>query len=240
MADTTYDAPASPSMDKVDRGARSLKEALRDAREQYADRNDTVFDSRAADLAQLEALAEEIEPLVKEIDPADDRFEFMLGRGERPRFWIDMITFVAMGQDRETFRLLKDTRMGRLVLSETTSLQTMGDEIASYVAERVIERERMIEGDWHNTKRAALQESQAQAVNKSAPAQRKIAPIEAQSETGAPSKKRRGIFRHLAVFLSGIALAVGAAALAAWAFLPAIFQQASEWFTQLIGSFGAS
>jgi hypothetical protein len=62
--------------------------------------------------------------------------------------WIDMTAFVVMGRDRRTYRFLKDTRLGRTIVLETAELADIADTITHYVAERIIERERAIEGDW--------------------------------------------------------------------------------------------
>ena len=59
-----------------------------------------------------------------------------------------MTSFVVMDRDRRTYRFLKDTRLGRSVLLETANLNDMADIVTNYVAERIIERERAIEGDW--------------------------------------------------------------------------------------------
>ncbi len=59
-----------------------------------------------------------------------------------------MTSFVVMDRDRRTYRFLKDTRLGRTVILETAKLDDMADTITSYVAERIIERERAMEGDW--------------------------------------------------------------------------------------------
>jgi hypothetical protein len=62
--------------------------------------------------------------------------------------WIDMTSFVVMARDRRSYRFLKDTRLGRTVILETAKLDDMADTVTHYVAERIIERERAIEGDW--------------------------------------------------------------------------------------------
>jgi hypothetical protein len=52
------------------------------------------------------------------------------------------------GRDRRTYRFLKDTRIGRTVILETADAGDMADCVTNYVAERIIERERALEGDW--------------------------------------------------------------------------------------------
>ena len=139
---------------------RSLKAAVDAVRNRQADQRDVVVDLGEAEKARLDLLATELLPLFEEIDDADDRFELAVSRGDRPRMWIDMTTFVTMGHDKLSYRLLKDTRMGRIVMAETDKMQKMADFVSEYVAEKVIEREKMIEGEWQsmkNVKAAAVE-----------------------------------------------------------------------------------
>jgi hypothetical protein len=52
-----------------------------------------------------------------------------------------------MGRDRRTYRFLKDTRRGRVVLAESASIEPVADQVALYVAERMMERRRLIDGE---------------------------------------------------------------------------------------------
>lgn len=131
----------------------SLKAAIAAVKTRQADETDVIVEMKEAERARLDLLAQDIMPLLDEIDPRDERFDFCVVNGERPRLWIDMTTFVAMGVHgsggvKNGYRLLKDTRMGRIVLLETADRNAMADAIATYVAERVLERERALEGDW--------------------------------------------------------------------------------------------
>ncbi|TIW30273.1 MAG: hypothetical protein E5V72_34810, partial [Mesorhizobium sp.] len=73
-------------------------------------------------------------------------FDFAVSSGLQPRLWIDAVSHVAMGRDRRTYRFLKDTRIGRMVLAESTEMKPVADQVTRYVAERVVERQRMMEG----------------------------------------------------------------------------------------------
>src|SRR5258707_8013767 len=53
-----------------------------------------------------------------------------------------------MRRTRRSYRFLKDTRLGRTVIRESPNLDEIADTVTQYVAERIIERERAIEGDW--------------------------------------------------------------------------------------------
>lgn len=145
MSDTT----------KESREQRSLKQEIINTKNRLADERDVVVDMKEAELARVELLAADLAPLLDEIDEADERFDFGISRGKSPRLWIDMTAFIAMGHDKRSYRFLKDTRMGRIVLAETGDREKMADIVSQYVAEKVIERERMIEGEWQSVKELA-------------------------------------------------------------------------------------
>ncbi|HET7715103.1 MAG TPA: hypothetical protein VFK86_05710 [Bauldia sp.] len=138
--------------DTFDRGGggtvRSLKEAIRRVRTAEAERSDVVVELRDAERARLEMLADELRSVFAEIPEDNEAFALSIAGGTPPRLWIDMTSFVVMDRDRRTYRFLKDTRLGRTVILETADLDAMADMIVSYVAERIIERERAIEADW--------------------------------------------------------------------------------------------
>ena len=111
-----------------------------------ADRDDVVVELREASRMRLELLAAELAPIFAEA-PADiDLFDFTISSGLQPRLWIDAVSHVAMGRDRRTYRFLKDTRAGRVVLAEAAAIKPVADQVARYVAERIVERERLMEG----------------------------------------------------------------------------------------------
>lgn len=126
--------------------ARRLSDAVRDVKNALADRDDVVVDMREAHRMRLELLAAELAPVFAEV-PADvDYFDFALSSGLQPRLWIDAVSHVAMGRDRRCYRFLKDTRVGRVVLAETTDMKAVADQVTRYVAERMVERQRLLEG----------------------------------------------------------------------------------------------
>lgn len=127
---------------------RSLKAAIRRVRTAEAERSDVVVELRDAERARLEMLADELRSVFAEIPEGDDAFVLSVSGGTPPRLWIDMTSFVVMDRDRRTYRFLKDTRLGRTVILESASLDDVADMVTNYVAERIIERERAMEGDW--------------------------------------------------------------------------------------------
>ena len=118
-----------------------LKDAMRNARIEAAERSAVVVELRDAEAARLEILNEAIEPIFRDI-PAEhaDIFDRGLSRGSLPRLWIDMVTHAAMGRDKRTYRLLHDTINGRRVLAESTETEPMVQAITRYVARRLIAR----------------------------------------------------------------------------------------------------
>ncbi|MEL6965959.1 MAG: hypothetical protein AAGM04_01140 [Pseudomonadota bacterium] len=134
---------------------RSLKDALLQVKTEQAERNDVVVDMKEAERARLELLADEVRPVFNEVEPDDQRFDLVVTKGERPRLWIDAVSFVAMGHDKRRFRLLKDGRGGRVALAETDDMGVMADHVSRYVAERILERERVLDGDWDDARQAA-------------------------------------------------------------------------------------
>ena len=126
--------------------ARKLSDAIRDVKNAMADRDDVVVDLREAHRMRLELLAAELAPVFADV-PADmDNFDFAVSSGLQPRLWIDAVSHVAMGRDRRTYRFLKDTRIGRVVLAESTEMKPVADQVTRYIAERVVERQRLMEG----------------------------------------------------------------------------------------------
>jgi hypothetical protein len=121
-----------------------LKEALRKARVDQAERTGVVVDLHDAEVARLEILNEALDPLFEEIPAEIDLFDRGISRGETPRLWIDAIAHVGMGRDKRLYRFLQDTRYGRKVLAESVNVAEMADAITKYVAQRMIERERAL------------------------------------------------------------------------------------------------
>ena len=134
---------------------RRLADIVREVKIASADRTDVVVDIRDADRARLELLAQEIRPLFDDIDPADDRFDFGISPGLQPRLWIDAVAHVHMGHDRRVFRFVRDTRLGRVTISDSSDMTRTADAVGRYIAERVIERERILAGDFEAMKESA-------------------------------------------------------------------------------------
>lgn len=124
-----------------------LSDIVRKARVSSAERQDVVVDMKEADKARLELLAEKLEPIFDDVDKEDDRFDFVISSGAQPRIWIDSVAHVHMGRDRRTYRFVRDSRLGRVVLIESGDVEEVYSYVTNYIADRVIERQKLLEGD---------------------------------------------------------------------------------------------
>lgn len=118
-----------------------LRDALRRARIEAADRTGVVIDLRDAEVARLEILNEALDPLFAQIPDNVDLFDRGISQGDTPRLWIDVVAHVAMGRDKRLYRFVQDTRFGRIVLAEAHTASAIVQAVTDYVARRMIERE---------------------------------------------------------------------------------------------------
>jgi hypothetical protein len=134
------DAPNTGSQASETRPIR-LRDALRQARIEAADRTGVVVDLRDAEVARLEILNEALDPLFAQIPDSVDLFDRGISQGETPRLWIDVVAHVVMGRDKRIYRFVQDTRFGRLVIAESHDVAAVVAAVTDYVARRMIERE---------------------------------------------------------------------------------------------------
>lgn len=133
--------PAAPSAEAP---RQPLKEAIRQARIENAERTGVVVDLRDAELARLELLNDALDPVFSEVPAEVDLFDRGISKGEVPRLWIDAIAYVVMGRDKRGYRFVQDTRYGRKVLLESSNTQDIAEAVTRYIAGRLIERERAL------------------------------------------------------------------------------------------------
>jgi hypothetical protein len=138
-------ADAEASVTPIDQ-ARRLNDAIREVKNAAADRDDVVVEIREASRVRLELLAQELQPIFDAVPADNDWFDFAISSGLQPRLWIDAISHVALARDRRTYRFLADTRAGRTVLAESPEIRPVADQVTRYIAERMVERQRLVEG----------------------------------------------------------------------------------------------
>jgi len=129
---------------RADDEPHRLKDALRKARIESAERSGVVVDLHDAEVARLELLNEALDPIFAEIPPNVELFDRGISRGEVPRLWVDAIAHIGMGRDKREYRFVQDTRYGRKVLAESVNVAEMVDAVTKYLAQRLIERERAL------------------------------------------------------------------------------------------------
>jgi hypothetical protein len=142
----------------------ALDEAIRDVRLNAAERNDVVVELREASRARMELLVAELEPTIQSVPADDDQFDFALSSGQNPRLFVDATAHIGLARDRMTYRFVRDSRLGRVVLEESRDLKTIADRVTRYVAERIVERQRMMDGPVTD-----LAKSSSRADNANAP-----------------------------------------------------------------------
>ena len=185
MSEALHETPRNGTM-------RRLAAAIREVKTANADRTDVVVDLREAQQTRLEILAQDLEQVLADIPADDERFDLNVTGGLQPRLWIDAVSHVTMGRDKRTYRFLKDTRNGRIVLAETPDIRKAADAVTRYVAERVIEREAVLAGD------------------------REVpAPVLGVLDQG-PAKAAFDVFTAVALFLAGAFVGIAGVVYFAW------------------------
>src|ERR1700729_565156 len=138
------DAPNTGSQAVGEMRPIRLRDALRQARIEAADRTGVVVDLRDAEVARLEILNEALDPLFKEVPDNVDLFDRGVSQGVTPRLWIDVVAHVVMGRDKRIYRFVQDTRYGRKVLAESHDVPVIVKAITDYIARRMVEREQAL------------------------------------------------------------------------------------------------
>ena len=134
--------------DELESKVHDLAESMKRVRTAQAERDDVVVDMKNAKLSRLELLAEDLSDVIKAVPSDQELFEFGISKGETPRFWVDITSFVRLVGDGREYEFVKDTYMGRVVLGRSDNREVIGKHVSDYVAERILERERAIEGEW--------------------------------------------------------------------------------------------
>jgi hypothetical protein len=129
---------------KPEEKSSQLRDALRQARIESAERTGVIVDLRDAEIARLEILNEALDPLFAEIPATIEMFDRGISRGEPPRLWVDAIAHVDMGRDKRTYRFVQDNRYGRTILAESPNIREMVEAVTKYIACRMIERDRAL------------------------------------------------------------------------------------------------
>ena len=123
--------------------SRSLREAIRKARLEEAERLDVTADHRDGEIARLELLKAELETVFADIPRQDDRFSLTLVPSRPARLWIDLFTYAAVDDGSGAYLFIRNSENGRRTLFSATTVADMVDRITSHMAHEIVRRERM-------------------------------------------------------------------------------------------------
>ncbi|GGE27553.1 hypothetical protein GCM10007276_00900 [Agaricicola taiwanensis] len=144
-------------------GKVSLRDALRKARAETAERSAVIVDLRGAEIARLDLLKSRIEPLLEDLPKQVEMFDLGIVRGDPARLFIDMVAFVELAHDRRSFRFVQDTRYGRVVLADTGDMDEAVEAVTDYIGRRLVERERALAADTLTISSVAANQNSAAA-----------------------------------------------------------------------------
>ena len=122
--------------------SRSLREAVRKARLEEAERLHLSADARDGEIARLELLKSELETVFAELPANDDRFNLVLVPSRPARLWIDLFTYATV-DDSGAYLFVRNSENGRRTLFSSTNLADMADRITDYTAREIVRRERL-------------------------------------------------------------------------------------------------
>jgi hypothetical protein len=123
--------------------SRSLREAIRQARVEEAGKLDRSADQRDSEIARLELLKAELEPVFADVPAGDDRFCLTLVPSRPARLWIDLFTYAAIDDQTGGYLFIRNSEGGRRTLFSSSSQSEMADRIVSHMAKEIVQRERV-------------------------------------------------------------------------------------------------
>jgi hypothetical protein len=184
-----------------------LKALIRRAKLDNAERSSVIAELRGAEIARLELLRDALEPVFGQVPAEAELFDHGLVPGEKPRLFVDIVAFIEMARDRRVYRFVQDTRGGTVVLAESDKIEAMTEEVANYVARRLIEREKALSTALQTI--SSRVDAAPAAVTQSAETQPYQAPL------SRPRERRNAAFWQIILTLI-IGLALGAALMHAY------------------------
>ncbi len=123
--------------------SRSLREAIRKARLEEAERLDLTADHRDGEIARLELLKAELEAVFAELPPHDDRFNLALVPSRPARLWVDLFTYAAIDDASGAYLFIRNSEHGRRTLFSSANVVDVADRITRYMAHEIVRRERL-------------------------------------------------------------------------------------------------
>ena len=186
----------------------SLRSAMRRARSEAAEQHEAFSDLRQGEVARLEMLEEAIRPIVDQAPDDVELFDLGVTQGDRPRLFLDMISFVDLAHDRRSFRFFQDTRHGRVLIAESESPDRIVAAVTNYVARRLVEREQALASDWRS--RSAPAEHIRAHARAGALARQAKEAKPGHVSTPTPTKPKRRLWRLLGDAFGFVLMTLGA------------------------------
>lgn len=124
-----------------------LTKALREARLAAASKLDATHDLADARALRLDALRDDILPLVEANADARALFNLNVQQGNTPKLWLDLISSVVMEPDPRTYRLMQDQDNRRETVFESTDMKMMSAYIVKYLAHRMVAHDKLARRD---------------------------------------------------------------------------------------------
>jgi hypothetical protein len=132
------------SADDNAQAAIALAEAINRARGSQTTRDNRAADARIVATGRLETLRARLAPIYAAIPRDVELFDLGVVGHAPPRLFVDIIAFIEMAADGRSFRLIQETRAGRILLGESADEKQMATLVTNYIAERLVERERAL------------------------------------------------------------------------------------------------
>lgn len=101
---------------------------------------------------------QDLQPVFGAVPAADEQWDFCLNKGMQPRLWLDASAFVMIARDRRSYRFVRDTRLGRIILADNKDIKVISEAVTRYIASRILERERLMD-DWTSDVPVAAQQA---------------------------------------------------------------------------------
>jgi hypothetical protein len=123
--------------------SRSLRDAIRKARLEEAERLDRSANNRDGEIARLDLLKAELEAVFAELPDHDDRFNLVLLPSRPARLWIDLFTYAAIDDASGAYLFVRNSESGRRTLFSSANVADIADRITRYMAQEIVRRERI-------------------------------------------------------------------------------------------------
>ncbi len=135
--------------------ADAFTQALKQARLAEAAQLEAVVSLRDARSLRLLALRDALKRDLAGHDEALGLFELNLQDSEKPKLWLDLISFIEMEPNPKTYRLMQDGPQGRESVFESTEAQAMHAQALRHMAHRLVAHDKQAAGIAHRVRDGA-------------------------------------------------------------------------------------